>query len=113
VVVVGVAFGVLVVVTVVVGVTLAVCVVVTVVVGVTLAVCVVVTVVVGVTLAVCVVTTVVGDVVMVVCCVLLLSALTGNTMRSIARNTATGMTINPLPRDIDKLLPAGFTGNFL
>jgi hypothetical protein len=91
----------------------AVCVVVTVVVGVAVAVCVVVTVVVGVAVAVCVVTTVVGDVVMVVCCVVTLSALTGNTMRSIARNTATGMTDDPLPRDIDKLLPAGFTGDFL
>jgi hypothetical protein len=59
----------------------------------------------GVTLAGCVTT--------VVCDVVTLSALTGSIIRSIARNTATGMTDDPLPRDIDKLPPAGFTGNFL
>jgi hypothetical protein len=57
---------------------------------------------------------VVGDVATVVAGVVTLSALTGSTtMRSIARNTATGMTDCPLSCNIDKILPAGFTGDFL
>jgi hypothetical protein len=60
------------------------------------------------------VATVVADVATVVACVVTLSALTGSTtMRSIARNTATGMTDDPLSCNIDKILPAGFTGDFL
>jgi hypothetical protein len=57
--------------------------------------------------------TVVCDVALVVCDVVTLSALTGSTMSSIVRNTATGMTDNLLSRDIDKILPAGFTVDFL
>jgi hypothetical protein len=69
---------------------------------------------------VCGVAIVVGEVVTLVCGVITvvwdvvtLSALTGSTMRSIARNTAIGMTDDPLPRDIDTILPAGFAGDFL
>jgi hypothetical protein len=46
--------------------------------------------------------TVVCDGTTVVALVVTLSALTGSTMRSIARNTATGMTEDPLSRDIEK-----------
>jgi hypothetical protein len=53
------------------------------------------------------VATVVADVATVVACVVTLAALTGSTaMRSSARNTATGMTDDPLPCDIDTILPA-------
>jgi hypothetical protein len=86
------------------GVALVVCAVVMVVVGVTLVVCAVVMVVVGVTLVVCVVATVVV--------VVVLEAPTGNTMRSIAKNTAIGITDDPYPRDIQNPLPAGFTVDF-
>jgi hypothetical protein len=62
---------------------------------------------------VCVGGIVVRVVATVVCDVVTLSALTGSTKRSIARNTATGMTDDPIPCDIDKFLPDGFTGDFL
>ena len=52
---------------------------------------------------VCVVIIVVCIVDTVVCEVVTLSALTGSTMRSIARNTATGMTDDPLPCVIDEI----------
>jgi hypothetical protein len=42
-----------------------------------------------------------------------LSAPAGSTMRSIAKNTANGMTDDPLPRDIHKPPPAGLTVDFL
>jgi len=71
----------------------------------------------GVATVVAVGATVVGDVAMVVVIVVAgivtLAALTGRTTRSIARNTAAGMRDDPFPRDIDKILPAGFAGDFL
>jgi hypothetical protein len=48
---------------------------------------------------------------MVVAFVVTLSALMGSTMRSIASITATGMTGDPFPHDIDKIPPAVFTGD--
>jgi hypothetical protein len=63
---------------------------------------------------------VVGEVVTLVCGVITVvwaavtfSALTGSTMRSIARNTVTDMTDDPRPRDIATVLPAGCAGDFL
>jgi hypothetical protein len=59
------------------------------------------------------VATVVADVATVVAVTVTLAAPTGRTMKSIARNTATGMKDDPFPYDIDKILPAGFAGDFL
>jgi hypothetical protein len=45
--------------------------------------------------------------------VVTLSAPTGSTMRIIEKNTITGMSDDPLVGDIEKILPAGYTGDIL
>ncbi len=60
-----------------------------------------------------VVATGVGDGVTVVAFGVSLPELAGSTMRSIARNTASSIIDDLLPRDIDLVLPAGFAGDFL